>query len=269
MLVVGGGPGGLRAAATAASRGHRVVLCERGADTGGAVRLASAAPGRAEFGNVVRDLLAECHAAGVEVRTGVDVDAALVERESPDVVVLATGARPRLPGWAPLGGGKGATRGRVVDVREVLAGAVEPWGRVLVYDELGFHQAPAAAELLAAKGCTVEIMTPAMVVAQDLGTTLDMELFHRRAHAAGIRLTTDRVVTAADGPVLSVLHHTVGTTARQTYDWVVCVVPPEPDDVLWPALRDSGRPTHRIGDCLAPRRVHAAIVEGHRVGIEL
>jgi mycofactocin system FadH/OYE family oxidoreductase 2 len=260
VLVVGGGPGGLRAAATAAARGHRVVLCERDGATGGAVRIAARAPGRAEFGNVVRDLLGECRAAGVEIRTGVHVDAGLVGREDPDVVVLATGARPRLPGWA---------RGdRVVDVRDVLAGHVAPEGRVLVYDELGFHQGPAAAELLAAGGCTVEIMTPGMVVAQDLGTTLDMELFHRRAHAAGIALRTDRVVTAADGPEVTVLHHTVGTETRTRYDWVVCAGPPEPDDALGAALRGR-RAVHRIGDCLAPRRVHAAVVEGDRVGVAL
>lgn len=152
-------------------------------------------------------------------------------------------------------------------MREVLAGDVEPEGRVLVYDELGFHQAPAVAELLAGRGCTVEIMTPGMVVAQDLDTTLDMELFHRRAHAAGITLTTDRVITAADGPAVTVLHHTVGTETRQRYDWVVCAVPAEPDDALWSEL--DGRPVHRIGDCLAPRRVHAAVIEGQRIGVLL
>lgn len=260
VLVVGGGPAGLRAAATAAARGHRVVLAERDGATGGAVRVAARAPGRAEFGNVVRDLLGECRAAGVEIRTGLDVDARFVAREDPDVVVLATGARPRLPGWA---GGD-----RVVDVRDVLAGHVAPRGRVLVYDELGFHQAPAVAELLAGRGCTVEIMTPGMVVAQDLGDTLDTELFHRRAHAAGIVLTTDRVVTAADGTEVTVLHHTVGTETRTRYDWVVCAVPPEPDDALWRALRGR-RAVHRIGDCLAPRRVPAAVADGDRIGVAL
>jgi 2,4-dienoyl-CoA reductase (NADPH2) len=209
---------------------------------------------------VVRDLLGECRAAGVDVRTGVEVDAALVDREAPDVVVLATGARPVAPPWG---------RGRVVDVRDVLAGTAAPEGTVLVYDELGFHQAPAAAELLAARGCRVEVMTPGMVVAQDLGTTLDLELFHRRAHAAGIVLTTDRVVTgAADGRV-DVLHHPTGRVEHRDVDWVVAVVPPEPDDALWTALRDGPRPVHRIGDCLAPRRVPSAIVEGDRVGLSL
>jgi 2,4-dienoyl-CoA reductase (NADPH2) len=185
----------------------------------------------------------------------------LVEREDPDVVVLATGARPRLPGWA--------VPGLVLDVRDVLSGAAPPEGGVLVYDELGFHQAPAVAELLAARGCRVEIMTPALVVAQDLGTTLDAELFHRRAHAAGIRLTTDRVVTGVDGGRVTVLHHPTGAVEERWVDAVVAVVPPEPDDALWPLLRGGPRPVHRIGDCLAPRRVPSAVVEGDRVAVQL
>lgn len=266
VLVVGGGPAGLQAAATAADRGHRVVLCERLPRTGGQVADAASAPGRAEFGALVRDLLAECLRLGVDVRTGAAVDVSVVARERPDVVVLATGARPALPAWA-------AGLDRIVDVRDVLRGRAEPSGTVLVYDELGFHQATSVAELLAARGCAVEIMTPGMVVGQDLGLTLDMELFHRRGHEAGIALATDRTVldaaVAASGVRLTVLHHPVGALSGTTYDWVVCAVPPAPENELWTALRGQEVPVHRIGDCVAPRRAHAAVADGHRVGVAL
>ncbi len=61
-----------------------------------------------------------------------------------------------------------------------------PFGTVVVVDELGFHQATSVAELLADRGCRVEIVTNGMVVAQDLGITLDMENWWIRASAKGI-----------------------------------------------------------------------------------
>ncbi len=71
VIVVGGGPAGLQAAATAAQRGHRVTLQERQPRTGGQVAVAATVPSRAEFLDVVRNLAAECQRYGVEVKTGV------------------------------------------------------------------------------------------------------------------------------------------------------------------------------------------------------
>jgi hypothetical protein len=72
-------------------------------------------------------------------------------------------------------------------VRQVADGSVRPEGTVVVVDELGFHAATSVAELLAGRGCTVEVITSALVVGQDLGLTLDLELWTRTAHAQGVR----------------------------------------------------------------------------------
>ncbi|MFI8952047.1 mycofactocin system FadH/OYE family oxidoreductase 2 [Streptomyces sp. NPDC053750] len=266
VLVVGGGPAGLQAAATAARRGHQVTLYERAATTGGQVQVAASAPGRAEFLDVVRNLLAECRRHGVEIRTGVEATEETVRAAAPDAVVLATGARPQPPYWA--GGLE-----RVVDVRDVLEGRASPGAgeRVLVVDELGFHQATSVAELLADRGCRVRVGTPGMVVGQDLGITLDLETYSVRAHAKGIEHATDQVVTGArpdgTGVELDVLTHTTGEVAQERYDWVVCAVHQTPADELWHALRGAPFAVHRAGDCLTPRRAHAAVVEGHRAGV--
>ena len=142
------------------------------------------------------------------------------------------------------------------------------------------HQATSVAELLADRGCTVEIITAGMVVGQDLGITLDMETFNVRADAKGIRQATDLVVTgvAADGEqaddghgqvVLELLHHPTGQPARRRCDWVVCAVHQAPDDALWRQLRAASFEVHRAGDCVTPRRAHAAVIEGHRAAVAL
>jgi hypothetical protein len=147
-----------------------------------------------------------------------------------------------------------------------------------VVDELGFHPATSTAELLADRGCRVEIVTNGMVVGQDLGVTLDMETWNVKAHAKGIAQSVDLVPMAAapleggphaGGVELLLQHHPTGTDQQRRCDWVVCAVHQLPEDAVWSALRDSAFPVYRVGDCLAPRRAHAAVIEGHRVAVAL
>jgi mycofactocin system FadH/OYE family oxidoreductase 2 len=267
VYVVGGGPGGLQAAVTAAHRGHHVTLFERAERTGGLVNVAASVPSRAEFLDIVRNLAAEAAQLGVDVKTGCEVTASFLLDEAPDAVVLATGARPARPWWSH-------DHPRVADVREFIDGTVTASGRVVIVDELGFHQATSTAELLADRGCDVEVITSGMVVGQDLGITLDIETWNVKAHAKGIRQRTDVVVLGArdrpgGGLVLELQHHPTGTDQQLECDWAACAIPVEPEDTLWRALSAAPFEVHRVGDCLAPRRAHAAVIEGDRVGAAL
>jgi 2,4-dienoyl-CoA reductase (NADPH2) len=264
VLVVGAGPGGLQAAVTAARRGHKVTVYEREQRLGGQVAVAASVPSRAEFLDIVRNLAAEAGRLGVEIVTGLEAGADFLRRMTPDAVILATGSRPARPPWA---GG----HPRVIDVREVADGSHTPTGTVVVVDELGFHQATSVAELLADRGCSVEMITSGMVIGQDLGITLDIETWNVRAAALGIRQRTDVVVlgaraAAGGGVVLNLQHHPTGTAQELACDWVACAIPPEPADELWRALAGAPFRVHRIGDCRTPRRAHAAVIEGEQAG---
>lgn len=255
VLVVGGGPGGLRAAVAAAERGHLVTLCESSPELGGQLAVAALAPGRAELGRVVHDLAARARALGVVLRTSTEVTPEFVAEHRADVVVLATGARPEPPPWA--------TGDRVAAASEVLSGGVWPSGRVLVYDELGGHAATGVAELLAARGHAVEIVTPMLAVAPDLGLTLEREPFLARAAALNIRFGVERLVESMSGSMVTLRHHLLDVRERRDCDWLVYATLPRPDDRLETRLPG---PVHRVGDCLAPRDARAAIRDGDRVG---
>ena len=273
VMVVGAGPAGMQAAIAAATQGHDVVVYERDQVAGGQVRWAASVANRAELGDIVRNQLNELRRLDVKLAYGHAVDASFVAAERPDAVIVATGADPARPYWAP------GDDDRIVDVLDVLQGHASPAAgeRVVIVDELGFHQATSVAEVLADRGCIVEIVTPGMVVGQDLGITLDMEGFCIRAAAKGIVLTPDSVVmgwtaaaelTASQGE-LSVLHHVSGRMLTISADWVVLAVPGTPADGLYRDLRSAGVDVHRVGDCIAPRRVHSAVVDGQRIGTSL
>jgi len=260
VMVVGAGPAGLQAAIAARRNGHQVTVYEKEPQAGGQVRLAASVPNRAEFGDMIRNQLNECRRLGVDFEYGIGVWPGLVEEKRPDHVIVATGAEPALPYWVP------GDADNVVDVRQVLDGSVHPFGDVVVIDEIGFHHATSTAEVLADHGCNVEVITQGMVVGQDLGITLDMENWWIRAGEKGIVQTTDLVPMAMEGRTLNLLHHPTGTNVTRTPDWLVLAVHASPVEWLYRDLKTAGVSVERVGDCIAPRRAHAAVVEGERAG---
>ncbi len=265
VVVIGAGPAGLQSAIAAARAGHRVTVYEQHKHPGGLVRLAASVPNRAEFGDLIRNQLSECKRLGVTIQCDVTVGMGLIERENPDSVIVATGSTPQRPWWLS----DQNASDNVCDVRNVLDGTATPYGDVIVVDEIGFHHATSVAELLADRGCNVEIITSAMVVGQDLGLTLDMENWWMRSSAKGIVQSTDLVPVALSGRELTLLHHPTDTYHVRRVDWVVLAVPGKPLDEIYYELKDRGINVWQVGDCVAPRRAHAAVFEGDRVGSSL
>ncbi|HZO72563.1 MAG TPA: mycofactocin system FadH/OYE family oxidoreductase 2 [Ktedonobacteraceae bacterium] len=261
LIVVGGGPAGMQAAKVAAARGFRVKLYERNHELGGQINLLVRIPNRVEFGDAARTLQREILEAGVEVETGVEVTAEQVERERPDAVIIATGSLPELP-QIP-----GADLPHVATIWQVLQGEKEtqPGDYVLLYDQLGFHQATSTAELLAEKGCVVEFVTPQFYVGGDLSVTLDIELWYRRALAKHMRLTPNYFLAGLDVESATIINNYTGQPRQLEHlALAVLVTPQKANATLYHELQGKITQLYRVGDCIAPRRVEHAILDGER-----
>jgi 2,4-dienoyl-CoA reductase (NADPH2) len=258
VLVVGGGPAGLEAARVAAEAGHEVVLHERFDALGGQLRIAAAAPTREELLDFVVYLERELSRLHVDVRLESEAGRDDVLEESPDLVVCAAGATPELPAFPVVGDA------RVSTVWDLLAGAAGdvPARAVVVDDGSGFWHAIGAAEYLAERGASVELVTPAPGVGLAIPHESALNVA-RRLGTRGVRVRVLTRVAGVDGSTVSLAEGYGGEPAELRTDIVVVRTLLRANDRLARELDGVGPTVVTIGDALSPRRLNHAVLDAN------
>jgi 2,4-dienoyl-CoA reductase-like NADH-dependent reductase (Old Yellow Enzyme family) len=287
VVIVGGGVAGLEAARVCALRGHEVILFEKSERTGGQVNTAAKAGWREALSGIVRWLDAQVRKLGVDIRLNTAADAQAVAALAPDVVIVATGGVANRGDWPG--------HELACTVRDVLDGQAAPEGSVLLYDEMGQHNAASVAELLATRGCQVEMVTCDRLIAQEVGTT-NQPVHLRELYRLGVIMTPNmelQELYSEENRVVAVLRNTMtGEEEERLVDTVVVECGNLPLEALYfdlkersvnhgvtdlpallegrtqPALEQAGPQgfaLFRIGDAVAGRNIHAAIYDALRL----
>ncbi|MFO8046932.1 MAG: dimethylglycine demethylation protein DgcA [Halomonas sp.] len=294
VVVVGGGPGGMEAARVAAERGHDVTLFEAAEALGGQITIAAQAPQRDQIAGITRWYQLELARLNVDLRLGIRADEATLLDLRPDIVVLATGGQPflsQVPGWAYA---EDPAESLVVSTWDVLSGKVAPGKNVLIFDAICEFSGVSAADYLADKGAKVEIVTDDIKPGAAVGGTT-FPTYYRSLYEKEVIMTSDlalhKVYREGDSLVAVLENEYTGVLEERVVDQVVVENGVRPDEALYFALKAQSRnqgqldlealyaiqpqPSlseegegfllFRLGDCTAPRNIHAAIYDALRI----
>jgi 2,4-dienoyl-CoA reductase-like NADH-dependent reductase (Old Yellow Enzyme family)/thioredoxin reductase len=258
VLVVGGGPGGMMAALTAAKRGHTVTLCEKGDELGGAIRFADHVSFKRDMAYWRHQMEKRLADSNVTVKLNTLVTTDLVNQMKPDVLIVAVGADPAKP---PIPG---------LDNPKVIVGATmhyapQNYGDKVVVIGGGLIGCESAAELHAeGRDVTVVEMLPGIAPgcgqAQSNALRVGMQGVKVRTSTACKRITDEGVWVQAEGKDEELI----------PADSVILSAGMRPRTALVEELQKATVPEfYAIGDCAAARKMGDAIREGYYTALNL
>ena len=258
VLVAGGGVAGLKAAITAAQRGHQVILCEKSDKVGGILKSEQAIDFKREMYDLGLTLERQARAEGVEIRLNTPVTPKYAEAERPDALILAVGSNPIVP---PLPGIDGDNVVVVNDYylqQEKVADTVVVLGGGLAGCECAVHLAQASK--------TVHLVEMRDTLAPDCNIRHRPILMHKidelvtiHLGHAGLRVTAEGLICKApDGREVLIPGETVICAVGQRANR---------DDV--DALRQAAPFVREVGDCIRPANITKAMYEGYHAALDV
>jgi 2-enoate reductase len=258
VVVIGGGVAGMEAARAAASRGHRVVIFEKEKDLGGHLHEAAVPDFKKDLDTLLKWYRTQLKKLGVSLKLQTEASAAMVAKESPDAVIMATGSKPCVPAIPGINGDN------VLTCTELLLGRKKAGQNVIVVG--GGLVGCETALWLAKKGKQVTIieMLPELMTAGLSVPRMNRFMLLDLLALNKVKVLMNTCVSAINAGGVKI----TGSGAKKTMkaDTIVLAVGLQPDDTLSRKLNGRFARLYTIGDCREARNIMGAIWDGYEVG---
>lgn len=259
VWIIGGGPAGMKAAEIATKRGHQVTLYEEKEKLGGQFLFAAIPPKKQVLKEFVDYLTRQLEKLPVRIIMGKPFDTALLEKEKPDVVIVATGAKPFFP---PI---DGIQNTKAFNVEEALSGEIPLGKKILLVG--GGGVGAEVADYLSENGKDVTLVEMREGIALDLVGHLQYFL-NKRLREKGVRILTSTKAIRFENQGLWV-EDPQGTKKLDGFDSIVIAMGSRPKNELVESLKGRVAEVYVVGDASKPREVMEAVLEGEEVSLNI
>ncbi len=279
ILIIGSGPAGLECAVSLGKRGYRVILAEAASEIGGRVSRECKLPGLSAWSRV-RDYRQQQleKLSKVEVYLNSNLELEEILQLGVDHVVVATGSRWRIDGTGRNRSSaiEGTDSVKIITPDDIMDGS-ESSDEFFVYDDDHFYMGGIIVEHLIGQGANVSIATPAPDVSHWTHYTLEQEKIQSRLMKLGAAVYTNVLLEKINNNHVSVRCVFTDKVSEICSGQVVLVTCRDSNDSLYNELTaivertpDSGiKSVDKIGDCLVPGTIAAAVYSGHLWAREL
>lgn len=259
VLVIGGGPAGMKAAITAVERGHDVTLLERSDSLGGLLNVSDYDPLKSDV-RVFKDYLVNRTLALVKVRFNTEATPELVEKLAPDVVIAAVGSSPIYP---EIPGVNGETVITALDAYYVVAKVgerVAVIGGGLVGCEIGLHLAELGKRVIIVE--MMDAIGDQVNWRHTIPLVMKMDATPALSYRTGLKCVE---VTASGMKVVD----KEGKEHFIEADTVVLAVGMQPNSDTVDRLRNCATNFYPIGDCVKAQRIMEAMQGGYFAALDI
>lgn len=258
VVVVGGGPGGLYAAYTAARRGHRVVLMEKEGELGGILKSEQAIPFKKEMYGLAHTCELLARKAGAEIRLNTEATPETVEAEQPDALIIAAGSRPLVPPIKGLDGDNVVIVNNYYREKDKVGDHVVVFGGGLAGCECAIH--------LGREGKKVEIVEMRPTLAPDANVRHRPLLLAEIAKTATIYTGYKGMEVTREGILCT---DPSGAQVLVPGDTVICALGQRSRTDVVEALRDCAPFVRVIGDAAKVSTITNAVYWGHWAAMDI
>ncbi|MDB9822447.1 FAD-dependent oxidoreductase [Deltaproteobacteria bacterium] len=259
VMVIGGGPGGMYAAITAAERGHNVTIIEKTDSLGGILKFADTDTYKEDLRRFKNSLISRIGKQNIDVKLSTEATTELVEKENPDVLIVAIGSQPIVP---DIPGISGSNVMHALDTYwepEKVGKKVVMIGGGLVGCETGLH--------LAALGKSITLVEMMKKLAVDATESYRIAVFDKMEDI--IEYHTETKCTEITPSGIKVINKD-GSEGFITADTIVYAVGMRADnDTAFRLCEAASKQYFLVGDCLSPGKVKQAVHEGYHAAMDI